>query len=379
MPLTIEDILLLDDWTDAERLAVRDAVRADASLALAWRRWQHLSQRIHQDWADEVPAREALVLLACRDRWTDAELSGAERALLDESAARLDAALAAHPALHRILDRIRSEADAFETAWAEAAPVREDRGPLRPVRPGLRLLRRTLAAAAVVALLVVGQQWLTQDPTADLPSWAAAASWDVASLPDGSEVRIAPGTTLAWLSSEDADERRVHLEGSAFFDVTAGPRPFRVETEEALTTVLGTSFGVRTAQGTEVTLVSGRVSLAGRRDNAEALVLEPGQQGRMTRDMDRPEIRTVSLSEALSWTELLIFRDTPMADVVRQLSETFNVTITLHESLHETPLTGTFESERGTKAILEIIGAALGATVTEVETDRFELNPTPRN
>lgn len=377
MPLTIEDILLLDDWTDAERQAVQDAVRADASLALAWRRWQHLSRRIHQDWADEVPAREALVLLACRDRWTDADLSPAERALLDESAEQLDALMASHPALERILARIRSEADAFESAWMQAAPVREDRGPLRPVRSSMRLLRRTLAAAAVVTLLVVGRQWIAPEPTSDLPSWAAAASWSLASLPDGSEVRIAPGTTLAWLSEEGAGERRVRLEGSAFFDVTAGPDPFRVETDEALTTVLGTSFGVRTREGTEVTLVSGRVSLAGH--GGQSLILEPGQQGWLRAGMDLPEIRTVELGDALSWTELLIFRDTPMAEVVRQLSQAFNVTIILHESLKETPLTGTFESERGTKAILDIIGAALGATVTEVEAGRFELNPAPRN
>jgi transmembrane sensor len=225
----------------------------------------------------------------------------------------------------------------------------------------------------------VGRQWVSQDSPVDVPTWAAAATWSEVTLPDGSEVRIAPGSSLRWLSDEEAAERRIRLEGSAFFDVVAGPRPFRLETDDALTTVLGTSFGVRTAQGTEVTLVSGRVSLAGRSPNAEAVVLEPGQQGWMTADMNRAEIRTVDLNAALAWTELLIFRDTPMTEVVRQLSETFNVTISLHESLRETPLTGTFESERGTKAILDIIGAALGATVTEVESDRFELNPAPRN
>ena len=377
MPLTIEDILLLDDWTDAERQAVQEAVRADASLALAWRRWQHLSRRIHQEWADEVPAREALVLLACRDRWSESDLSQAERALLDESAGQLDALMDAHPALSCILERIRSEADAFDTAWSQAATPKADRGPLRPARSSMSLLRRTLAAAAVVALLVVGQQWISPEQTADLPSWAAAAEWDVASLPDGSEVRMSPGTTLAWLSDDQADERRVRLEGSAFFDVTSGPLPFRVETYDAVTTVLGTSFGVRTDLGTEVTLVSGRVSLAGH--DGQSVILEPGQQGWVNIEMAHPMIRSVELGEALSWTELLIFRDTPMTEVVRQLSKAFDVSITLHESLKDTPLTGTFEAERGTKAILEIIGAALGATVTEVEAGRFELNPASRD
>ncbi len=116
MSYDLEHILSLDEWTDADREAVRTAIQADPDLRWALRRWFALSSAVAGCCDQRYLSRNALVLLACRDRWADADLSGAEAAVLSEAASRLDEAASEHPALMLIMDRIREEADAFDTA-----------------------------------------------------------------------------------------------------------------------------------------------------------------------------------------------------------------------------------------------------------------------
>lgn len=381
MSLTLDDILMLDDWTEADRLAVRNAIQADPSLGQALHRWVRLSGEIGGTLESALPAREALVLLACRDRFEATDLSPEERSLMDEASSRLEALLAKHPSVSTILDRIRQDALAFDSAWTSSMSIHQpgsDRAALQRTGGHLRLIRRTLAAAAVIAVLVLGRQWVIEPVEAPLQSWVATASWQSVDLPDGSTVRLGPESTLEWMSDPEASERHLRFHGQAWFDVSSSPRPFILETEHAVTTVLGTSFTVRTGRGTEVTLVTGRVSLSGAGDNAVSVVLEPGEQGLFTPGMQAPSVRAVDPSIELAWTELLIFRDTAMEDVVKRLSEAFGVTITLDESLKQTPLTGTFESERGTRSILDVIAAALGASVTESDDGSFHIFPADR-
>jgi len=385
MPTPIEHILLRDEWTEADRLVLRRALEADPELGPAVRRWVALCRAAATQWDEGVPSRHALVLLACRNRFHPDDLTDEERVLLDDASAALDTALERHPAVSDVLERIRHEADAFDRAWSRSFEDKDasprsaaDRGPLRrasgsPSGP-LRLVRLAVAAAAVIAILFVGRSWFGADIPGPTATYSAAATMQVVSLDDGSEIRLAPRSTLEVLYDEESDERRVRLIGDGFFDVAAGPRPFRVETANALTTVLGTSFGVRTANGTDVFLVTGRVSLASADDPGSAVVLAPGEQGTLAADADMPSVRTFATLDGFDWSGLLVFRNTPMASVAERLSEEFDVAITVSDDLKEAPLTGTFESERGSKAILDIIASALGARVTEQEDGSFLLS-----
>jgi ferric-dicitrate binding protein FerR (iron transport regulator) len=76
-------------------------------------------------------------------------------------------------------------------------------------------------------------------------------------------------------------------------------------------------------------------------------------------------VQEFTMPEGFEWSGLLIFRSTPMQTVVERLSDAFDLSISVSDDLKETPLTGTFESERGSTTILSIIASALGATVTE--------------
>jgi len=83
-------------------------------------------------------------------------------------------------------------------------------------------------------------------------------------LSDGTLVKLNAGSTLKYSEAFLGNERKVYLNGEAFFTVTRDEnRPFIVETAQLTTTVLGTSFNVE-AYGIEastVAVMSGKVQV----------------------------------------------------------------------------------------------------------------------
>ena len=149
--------------------------------------------------------------------------------------------------------------------------------------PGIRRWVTGGLAAAVVLLIAIGVIVGLQPRTISVPYGAT----QTLALSDGSTVELSGGSTLSHPRRWDAAERRVRLEGEAFFDVVAHEKPFVVETFNADVTVLGTQFNVRAwrndpAPETAVALASGRVAVSARQAGA-------------ARQADRPDARTDEL------------------------------------------------------------------------------------
>lgn len=84
-------------------------------------------------------------------------------------------------------------------------------------------------------------------------------------LKDGTSLVLNANSSLSYPSFFEGNSREVFLEGEAFFNVTKNPeKPFIIHTGSVKTTVLGTSFNVRTIedQDVEVTVVSGKVNVS---------------------------------------------------------------------------------------------------------------------
>lgn len=164
------------------------------------------------------------------------------------------------------------------------AAIQEERAPA-PSRPALRLVRSaelfasvSYRFAAVAAALVVGLS-IVLSPNADHFRAAPGDVADQVTLPDGSEVLLAAGSRLTVPGTFGTDDRTVILHGEAFFDVEESALPFVVRTVDAQTTVLGTSFNVRSWPGslsdaTQVIVESGRVSVS---NEALESIVEPGE------------------------------------------------------------------------------------------------------
>ena len=107
-------------------------------------------------------------------------------------------------------------------------------------------------------------------------------------------------------------ERRIRLEGEAYFEVTHNPRrPFVVEFEGGEIQVLGTSFNVKAYRDDDivaVTLDEGRVVLYDRRSG----------EGRIVRGAD-------AMRYSIWKDDVISFRDTPLAEVLETLSRWYDV------------------------------------------------------
>lgn len=85
-------------------------------------------------------------------------------------------------------------------------------------------------------------------------------------LPDGTFVQLGPGSTLEFPSQFAGRERKVKLEGQAFFDVAPAKRsPFIVETPTMSVQALGTAFELfchKKKSKSEVILLNGKVKIS---------------------------------------------------------------------------------------------------------------------
>jgi transmembrane sensor len=148
-------------------------------------------------------------------------------------------------------------------------------------------------------------------------------------LEDGTFVRLAAGSQIRVRETEE--ERGLSLEGRAFFAVTRDEtRPFVVRTSSGDVTVLGTRFEVaEEAASTRTIVVEGRVGVS----NAHGSVEVPaGSLARMPREgapaMEVPE----DIWALLDWSEgVLVFQDTPLADVAREVSRHFRRPFTVSD------------------------------------------------
>lgn len=107
-------------------------------------------------------------------------------------------------------------------------------------------------------------------------------------LEDGSVLSLQPSASIYFPAHFGKNEREVHLEGAAFFDVARDiRRPFYVVTGKIVTKVLGTSFWVRNDAGRanqEIDVVSGKVAVYNshntdpRTGNADGVILQPNEK-----------------------------------------------------------------------------------------------------
>ncbi len=163
-----------------------------------------------------------------------------------------------------------------------------------------------------------------------------------------------------------ANQREVHLEGEAFFNVTTNPdKPFLIHAGESVTRVLGTQFNLEAYPDEQVQIVvkEGRVAFGSSQAEQQAPELQEHEMAVLS-DSNRTSIsRVENLEKYVGWTnDKLIFDDTPLHQVMRELERWYDIECTLADSALKTrTVTGTFEDESMTE-VLNIISLSVGMT-----------------
>ena len=168
-------------------------------------------------------------------------------------------------------------------------------------------------------------------------------------LPDGTKVWLNAATKLKYPSRFASSERKVEIDGEAYFEVTKNNKqPFRVAlTDGSTVTVLGTHFNVMAYTNEtekEITLLEGKVAVA-KNNSAENLV--PGTQAIITTNAITKRTG-IDTEEITAWKNgLFVFHDATIESIMKQverwydakvvykseIKQQFNATISRNEPL----------------------------------------------
>lgn len=195
-------------------------------------------------------------------------------------------------------------------------------------------------------------------------------------LSDGTNIWVNSESTIKYPEVFTGNDRKVYLEGEAYFDVTEDKtKPFFVYAGEIRVKVLGTSFNVRSYPEDdyiEATLEKGKIDIeriGPNGSNSEIISMAPNQKVTLYKAGHKPEVENerVAGTEKLkriegsnsliikdiqtdiytSWKdEKLVFRGEPLSKLKLRLERWYNIPIVIKDTeLLNKKLTGTFVNE----------------------------------
>lgn len=232
-------------------------------------------------------------------------------------------------------------------------------------------------AAVLIIPLLIATFWLSLRKTppryvADIPVWNTFSTppgvKSMFYLPDSTAVWLNSASSITFPSNFSDEVRKVEVQGEVFFDVKKdNNKQFLVKLGKIHVRVHGTRFNVVNyghEENSEIILVSGSVEIcAGSCEQPRCLsLLQPGERAFFSKKESSLNIQLVDAEKHVSWINgLLVFRDDPMAEVIRKLNRWFNVEIEVADPvILEYIYTATFQDE-SIDQILELL--ALSAPI----------------
>lgn len=146
-------------------------------------------------------------------------------------------------------------------------------------------------------------------------------------LPDSSEIIINADSRLEYNKNTWFFNRSVRLNGEALFKVKKGSK-FQVETQNSITTVLGTVFNVYSRSGiTEVSCIEGKVKVV-TKNNSQEEILTKGNEVKTIGNTMEKAVHSGSYNQKDAWTQGdFYFTNAPINSVIDELERQFDVDI----------------------------------------------------
>lgn len=276
----------------------------------------------------------------------------------------------------------RKEFDQLQAVWEKLGKTSSDRRIdldkewdyfnrkiSRRQSPPRRVFQRYLRVAVVLLLMISAVWYLLYFRGVETIRTGLAETLTI-SLPDDSKVTLNSLSTLQYKRQFNRDERRVKLQGEAFFEVAENARiPFIVEVGDAEVKVLGTSFNVRAYRKqdrVEVTVEEGKVSVYGKRDMDTKVIATGGEKA----EFDKLE-RTVqkSTNENINYaawkTRVLVFENTGLGTVAEILSGVYHREIVFEDPMLKACTVTVSFRNKDLDTILNVLRSTLDIKIEE--------------
>ena len=206
-------------------------------------------------------------------------------------------------------------------------------------------------SAAAILILLVGSFGLLSTYTKKVECLPGEHRF--VQLPCGSTVELNAASTLTYYPLKWKFERKLKLEGEAYFNVTKG-RKFYVLSQLGSTKVLGTSFNIYARENNyRVTCLTGKVEVAD--DNKQSVELLPNnhvelEEGKLVvKKMFEPE-------NAIGWkNNHFFFANRPLKEVIDEIERQFAVTIQLAPELNNRNFGSNFSKKHSVEEVLDFV------------------------
>ncbi len=225
-----------------------------------------------------------------------------------------------------------------ENAWATI----EDQ--IMVTQPKTRFkLAYAIAASVGLILLVLGGSSIFSSQKENLQLVLQSNQKDTVQFSDGSQAYLFGPCSLSYPEEFDSKERKVSMEGFAYFDIVHDETsPFEISTNKGTVEVLGTSFTVDTRKDDvfAVQCITGKVRVnAGNKQNQYRAILTRNKKGVYTNQAKEIIVTSFAASEA--GVELPIpnmtFENKPLREILKRIEYSYGVSIQLeNKSLLET-------------------------------------------
>lgn len=270
-----------------------------------------------------------------------------------------------HAAIEKYVTRVRGVDPESRAAWSrlqsaiasETVDARRARIPARSWVPRIAFSISFVAACVVVVSLLFVHH--PSDKVVETPR----AQHTRVLLADSTEVLLNHTSRLTMLDLSSDKERRVILEGEAYFHVKHNGTPFLVTTDAGTVRVLGTEFNVRYRHDQlEVAVTHGsvRVSSAGLHPDS-SVVLSAAQITVCTKGNVPDGPTAIDAAQYPGWVhDRLVFYRATLESVCRELEDQFDVKVTIaNPGLRNETITGTLDG-RNVGTSLEALGVLTG-------------------
>ena len=237
-------------------------------------------------------------------------------------------------------------------------------------RRGFSLSALWRYAAVVAIIIAVGciSYWQgevnVKDTFADISVEAPLGSKTKLYLPDGTLVWLNAGSRMTYSQGFGVDNRKVELEGEAYFEVKRNEKiPFFVKTKDLQLQVLGTKFNFRDYPEDHevvVSLLEGKVGLNNLLREEKEAVLSPDERAVLNKANGLLTVESVTASNASQWTDgYLFFDEELLPDIAKELERSYNVKIHIaNDSLKTFRFYGNFvRREQNIQEVLEALAS----------------------